>query len=221
MKDFLFLVSAGIDDTVIGEYADEPVNVTLRYAQPYDPDFSCVKEFRKKMRRYSPYNDPIDFAVDITAWMGHHNEEYFTVLAEFLCDMNRAYGHRFIFLVKEENMKKAGELFTVLRCYMDGELVSGKETEKKGVKLTPEAAELLNGITAKIKMNEVGKKRLADAVIRDIGKASARHIVIGAEDIYKYARRDNSALKAAVTEDELAEIYKRTLDKFKGGRACA
>lgn len=93
----------------------------LAYTPVYE-DFDQLKKFQIKLHN-SPalIGKTVHAAIDISEWIGHEDEDYFTVALKFFHDKRSRI--RYIFTVGANDESKVSKLFFKLRCYLGGKTV--------------------------------------------------------------------------------------------------
>ena len=73
----------------------KPLLYHLRYIPPYEP-FGEIKKLQLLMHRKAKENLQCALTVDLTEWLDHTSEEYFTVTLRFLADFSDEYQPQFL-----------------------------------------------------------------------------------------------------------------------------
>ena len=91
-----------------------PILYRLRYIPPYD-SFSEIKKLQLLMHRKAGENSQNTLTVDLTEWLDHTNEEYFTVTLRFLADFADEYQPHFLLINSSE--KHIQRVLMHLQCF--------------------------------------------------------------------------------------------------------
>ena len=121
---FTLLLLSGLDASVeqmsalAGCTADRVLSFTPQYTPPYDT-FAELRRLQLAVRRRSETVPPEALFVDLSEWLPHLAEEYFTVMVKFFTD----YPMRYVFAVRTTGRQEALPLLALLCRYMPGTLV--------------------------------------------------------------------------------------------------
>ncbi|MBR5090602.1 MAG: hypothetical protein IK093_14320 [Ruminiclostridium sp.] len=120
----LLITESENNDTAVRRYAGTEQDIVfhrLEYVR-CDERFDELKALQRKARgSAAAYGEKITMAVDMSEWIGHENEDLFTITAKFLCDMNGQWSY--VFTVGSHTRDEALGLFGVLMKYMSGRIV--------------------------------------------------------------------------------------------------
>lgn len=123
MKEYNYILVqtayAGDDSPAysLGNTPDNTLLFTFHYTPPYER-FEQLKQLQLEARSKNPFNRDYYFAIDITEWLGHEDEEYFDIICKYLTDMAKHI--RYIFMVSNRNEKTIKMMHIKLRTYMNG-----------------------------------------------------------------------------------------------------
>lgn len=122
-NDFILLITGSPDNDAAAEIAADSsvVHHKLAYTPVYG-DFDQLKKFQIKLRN-SPASigKRVYAAIDVSEWIGHEEEDYFTIALKFFHDKRSRI--RYIFTVGANDENKVKKLFFKLRCYLGGKTV--------------------------------------------------------------------------------------------------
>lgn len=92
----------------------EPVLYRFRYVPPYET-FHEIKKIQLLMHRKAAERSANTLTVDLTEWLDHTNEEYFTAAMQFLADFADAYQPQFLLISSSEKQMQRIQMH--LQCY--------------------------------------------------------------------------------------------------------
>ena len=151
---FTLLQLSGLDASVeqlsslAGCSADRILSFTPQYTPPYE-NFLVLRRCQLAVRAHSESAVPEAMLVDLSDWLPHLAEEYFTVMVKYFAD----HPMRYVFAVRTTNRREALPLLAVLCRYMPGNVVKDETflsadslsgyLLRHSEKLTPAAAQML------------------------------------------------------------------------------
>ena len=127
--DFTLLLTYGADGVprlkeLVGE--ENCARCRLPYAQPYEP-FHGIRKIQRSLREAS-LQGPVELmALDLSEWLGHQSEEYFSILLKYLHDQREEI--KYLFTLPGNSKQQAFEIFCSLRRFLKGELYEDKTLE--------------------------------------------------------------------------------------------
>ena len=121
-KDFTLLITGSVDNDAAAERAANAGKAVIRHKLCYVPvyqDFSELKKIQVKLRNsVAAFGKKIAAVIDVSEWIGHENEEYFTITLKYLHDMRMRM--RYVFTVSDATEKDVLPIFIKIRCFLNG-----------------------------------------------------------------------------------------------------
>lgn len=219
-NDFTMLVnfSTGSDSAVLSA-VEKPVLCKLSYCPPYEA-FTGLKKIQLAVRRKDIFErKQITLSIDISEWIGHEDEEYFTSFLRFLYDHRN--GWKYIFVVNCERTVDVRDVYLAVRYYLRGRLVMDNkwhDAEKMKSYLhqvmrfdRPSAA-----LFADFVLSEVPKKCHTDEFIRVVSeeiKTASGHPIISTKDFRDYVKDPVSMVALMLPSNALESLRNKTSEK--------
>ena len=124
-KDFTLLITGSRDNDRAAEIAAAPgmetVHCKFSYAPMYEK-YGEIKKFQLKLRDTDyTRGRRICCAADLSEWVGHENEELFTVTLKYFHDHRSRFDY--IFTVGEHTEDEVREMYFRMRCFMSGRIL--------------------------------------------------------------------------------------------------
>lgn len=124
-NDFLLLITGSPDNDAAAERAAGSgpiIHHKLSYVPVYG-EFDQLKKFQVKLRNSPAFIGKRVFAaIDVSEWIGHEDEEYFTIALKFFHDKRSRI--KYIFTVGSNEESKTTKLFFKLRLFLGGKTVT-------------------------------------------------------------------------------------------------
>ena len=120
---FVLLISGVSDNDKLVKKLTEserPIYYKSRYVPPYEK-FSELKNLLLRVKSMTDVNADSTIAVDMAEWIGHEDDEYFTVMLKYLHDQRSHW--RYVITVSNHTKEEASMLYLRLRLYLAGSLI--------------------------------------------------------------------------------------------------
>lgn len=219
-NDFTMLVnfSTGSDSAVLSA-AKKPVLCKLSYCPPYEA-FTGLKKIQLAVRRKDIFErEQITLSIDISEWIGHENEEYFTSFLRFLYDYRNSW--KYILVVNCERTVDIREVYLAVRCYLRGRLVVDNkwhdvEKMKSYLHQVMRFDRASAALFAEFVLSETPKKCRTDEFIRVVSeeiKAASGHPIISTKDLQDYIKDPVSIAVLMFPSNALESLRNKTSEK--------
>ena len=188
----------------------------FEYVLPYER-FDGIRALQLAIHRH-PEKGP-GIIIDLSQWVEHEKEEYFTVFMQFLHDFRTGYDYTFV--VPDVDERIAYEMFKAVKTYVPCDYVHPSDDDNKAISVRAlveeqgferEAAELLYDL-----LKEQYVEKCCDmglfAVIGEEARALCRRKTIGVDDLRMCL--ENPIFVLRVLTDITAEMLTEKYDKKK------
>jgi len=105
---------------------NDSVLFKLVYVPPYE-DFRELKQLQLRTKDADLFGGDVYVIMDLSEWVRHETEEYFTVTMKYLHD--QSYKWRYIFTVGNNTLNSVKPMLGVIKRYLHGEVNDYKEGE--------------------------------------------------------------------------------------------
>jgi len=98
----------------------------LGYVPPYE-EFRELKQLQLRTKNADLFGGDAYIIMDLSEWVRHETEEYFSVTMKYLHD--QSYKWRYIFTVGNNSLNAVKPMLNVIKCYLHGEVHEDSEKQ--------------------------------------------------------------------------------------------
>jgi|GEM_PF-1359438 len=103
--------------------SDHPIYYKSRYTPPFE-QFTELRSLILLVKDLDDINADNVVAIDLSEWVGHEQEEYFTVMLKFLHDQRDHW--KYIFTVGSCSRREVTKLYIKMKSYLTGHIVEDR-----------------------------------------------------------------------------------------------
>lgn len=212
-KDFTLLITGSDDNDIAAEMLAGSGRTVIHQKLCYTPmyqDFMELKKLQLKLRSSAAaMGRKVCAVLDISEWIGHEKEDYFTIMLKYLHDKRDRMSY--VFTVGKADEKQAMDIFFRLRCFLSGTMKKD-ETLLDGAALTEylegqcverDAAGVLSELLMKEEMKQMRSLPVINSICREM-RISSRTGRVSLLTVRKYLEGSQNIV-SLISEEICAE----------------
>lgn len=100
-------------DSYLSNINENHMFFTLSYVPPYEK--LDLGKLQIAEREQNIFSEPITIIINLSEWLGHEKEEYFTISTKFFFDMRSKW--KYIFTINSKDVDAIKDMFIIFRSY--------------------------------------------------------------------------------------------------------